>query len=124
MGTPRVTACRFQDMIPVGVGGPCPDSEAFSKKGWGWGAVGRRSRWIILGSRCLCSAGSSFLTRFVRRLVRGDQIPEDIVQQTMLKALANADQFHFESAVTMANFYRDQRGASGLPLLLEVARFR
>jgi RNA polymerase sigma-70 factor, ECF subfamily len=39
------------------------------------------------------------LTRVVRALVRGDQMAEDIVQQTVLKALMNADQFRFESAL-------------------------
>jgi RNA polymerase sigma-70 factor (ECF subfamily) len=40
-----------------------------------------------------------FLTRVVRSLVRGDQMAEDIVQQTVLRALTNADQFRFESAL-------------------------
>jgi RNA polymerase sigma-70 factor (ECF subfamily) len=39
------------------------------------------------------------LTRVVRALVRGDQMADDIVQQTVLKALMNADQFRFESAL-------------------------
>ncbi len=39
------------------------------------------------------------LTRVVRGLVRGDQMADDIVQQTVLKALTNADQFRFESAL-------------------------
>jgi RNA polymerase sigma factor (sigma-70 family) len=37
------------------------------------------------------------LTRVVRALVRRDQMVGDIVQQTVLKALTNADQFRFES---------------------------
>jgi RNA polymerase sigma factor (sigma-70 family) len=41
-----------------------------------------------------------FLTRVVRSLVRGDQMAEDIVQQTILRALTNANQFRFESALT------------------------
>jgi RNA polymerase sigma factor (sigma-70 family) len=41
-----------------------------------------------------------FLIQYVRRLVRGNQIAEDIVQQTILKALMNADQFRFESSLT------------------------
>ncbi|MBV9085194.1 MAG: RNA polymerase sigma factor [Acidobacteriaceae bacterium] len=41
-----------------------------------------------------------FLTRVVRSLVRGDQIADDMVQQTILKALMNADQFRSESALT------------------------
>jgi len=32
--------------------------------------------------------------------MRGDQMAEDVVQQTVLKALTNADQFRFESALT------------------------
>lgn len=39
------------------------------------------------------------LTRVIRGLVRGDQMADDIVQQTVLKALTNADQFRFESAL-------------------------
>jgi RNA polymerase sigma-70 factor (ECF subfamily) len=41
-----------------------------------------------------------FLTRVGRSLVRGDEMAEDIVQQTVLRALTNADQFRFESALT------------------------
>ena len=41
-----------------------------------------------------------FLSRVVRSHVRGDQIAEDIVQQTVLKALTSADQFGSESALT------------------------
>jgi RNA polymerase sigma factor (sigma-70 family) len=40
-----------------------------------------------------------FLTRVVRSLVRGQQMAEDIVQQTVLRALTNADQFRFESTL-------------------------
>jgi RNA polymerase sigma-70 factor (ECF subfamily) len=40
-----------------------------------------------------------YLTRIVRKVVRGDQMAEDIVQETVLKALTNADQFRFESAL-------------------------
>jgi RNA polymerase sigma factor (sigma-70 family) len=40
-----------------------------------------------------------FLTRFVSGAMRGDQNAEDIVQQTVLKALTNADQFRFESSL-------------------------
>jgi RNA polymerase sigma-70 factor (ECF subfamily) len=40
-----------------------------------------------------------FLTRVVCSRMRGDQMAEDIVQQTVLKALANADQFRFKSAL-------------------------
>ena len=40
-----------------------------------------------------------FLTRFVARVMRGDKSAEDIVQQTVLRALTNADQFRFESSL-------------------------
>jgi RNA polymerase sigma-70 factor, ECF subfamily len=40
-----------------------------------------------------------FLTRFVSGAMRGDQSAEDIVQQTVLKALMNADQFRCESSL-------------------------
>jgi DNA-directed RNA polymerase specialized sigma24 family protein len=40
-----------------------------------------------------------FLTRVVRSLMRGDQNAEDIVQQTVFKALTNADQSRFESSL-------------------------
>jgi RNA polymerase sigma-70 factor, ECF subfamily len=40
-----------------------------------------------------------FLTRTVRRLMHGDQMAEDIVQETVLKALTHADQFRFESTL-------------------------
>jgi RNA polymerase sigma-70 factor, ECF subfamily len=39
------------------------------------------------------------LTRMVRRLMRGDEITEDVVQDTVLKALIHADQFRFESTL-------------------------
>jgi RNA polymerase sigma factor (sigma-70 family) len=40
-----------------------------------------------------------FLTRFVTGAVRGAQNAEDIVQQTVFKALTNANQFRFESSL-------------------------
>lgn len=40
-----------------------------------------------------------YLNRLVRTLTRGDPMTEDIVQQTMLKALVHADQFNFNSTV-------------------------
>ena len=40
-----------------------------------------------------------FLNRLVRRLTGGDPISEDIVQQTMLKALIHSDQFRFQSTL-------------------------
>jgi RNA polymerase sigma-70 factor (ECF subfamily) len=38
-----------------------------------------------------------YLNRFVGTLTRHDPMTEDIVQQTILKALTHADQFHFNS---------------------------
>ena len=40
-----------------------------------------------------------FVTRVVRSVMRGDPSAEDIIQQTVLKALTNADQFRFESSL-------------------------
>ncbi|HWF47146.1 MAG TPA: sigma-70 family RNA polymerase sigma factor [Bryobacteraceae bacterium] len=40
-----------------------------------------------------------FLNRIVRRLTRNDEMADDIVQQTILKALIHAEQFRFESTL-------------------------
>ena len=40
-----------------------------------------------------------YLNRVVGNLTRGDQIAEDVVQQTVLKALTHADQFRSESTL-------------------------
>jgi RNA polymerase sigma-70 factor (ECF subfamily) len=40
-----------------------------------------------------------FLNRVVWGLTRGDEMADDIVQQTILKALLHADQFRFQSTV-------------------------
>jgi RNA polymerase sigma-70 factor (ECF subfamily) len=40
-----------------------------------------------------------YLNRMVRSLTRGDPMTDDIVQQTMLKALVHADQFRFQSTI-------------------------
>jgi len=40
-----------------------------------------------------------FLNRVVRKLTRCEQFAEDMVQQTVLKAITNAHQFRFESAL-------------------------
>lgn len=40
-----------------------------------------------------------YLKRIVCRLTRGGQFADDIVQQTVLKALVHADQFRFESSL-------------------------
>ena len=41
----------------------------------------------------------SYLRRMVRGLTRNDAMTDDIVQETMLKALAHADEFRFESSL-------------------------
>jgi DNA-directed RNA polymerase specialized sigma24 family protein len=41
----------------------------------------------------------SYLNRVVRGVMRSDPMTEDIVQQTMLKALVHADQFRFDSTL-------------------------
>ena len=68
-----------------------------------------------------------FLNRFVRKLTRCDQIAEDMVQQTVLKAITNAHQFRFESALRtwlisiavneVRQVYRSNRWA--VPLITE-----
>jgi RNA polymerase sigma-70 factor (ECF subfamily) len=40
-----------------------------------------------------------FLNRIVRKLTRSDQFADDMVQQTVLKAITNAHQFRFECAL-------------------------
>jgi RNA polymerase sigma-70 factor, ECF subfamily len=40
-----------------------------------------------------------FLNRSIRGIMHGNEAAEDVVQQTVLKALINADQFRFESAL-------------------------
>lgn len=40
-----------------------------------------------------------FLNRVVHRLMHGDEMAQDVVQQTVLKALMHADQFRFESTL-------------------------
>ena len=39
------------------------------------------------------------LNRIVRRLMRGDAMTDDVVQQTVLKALTHVDQFRLESTL-------------------------
>ena len=68
-----------------------------------------------------------FLNRLVRKLTRCDQIAEDMVQQTVLKAINNAHQFRFESALKtwltsiafneVRQVYRSNRRA--VPLITE-----
>jgi RNA polymerase sigma-70 factor (ECF subfamily) len=70
-----------------------------------------------------------FLSRVVRRVTRSDYMAEDIVQQTILKALTNAHQFRFESAlktwlVSIAvnearQAYRDLSRRRAVPLMTE-----
>ena len=40
-----------------------------------------------------------YLNRIIRRMTRSDPMAEDIVQQTMVKALVHADTFLFKSSV-------------------------
>jgi len=70
-----------------------------------------------------------YLTRIVYGLTRGDEMTEDIVQQTVLKALIHADQFRFESALKtwlgsiaineVHQLYRSKSRARVVPLLTE-----
>lgn len=71
----------------------------------------------------------SFLTRTVRMLMRGDQMADDIVQQTVLKALMHADQFRFESSLNtwlvsiaaneIRQAYRNKCRSRAVPLITE-----
>ena len=70
-----------------------------------------------------------FLTRTVRSLVCGDQMAEDIIQQTVLKALTHADQFRFESSLNtwlvsiagneIRQTYRSRSRSRAVPLSTE-----
>lgn len=70
-----------------------------------------------------------FLTRLVQRLMHGDSLAEDVVQQTVLKALLNAGQFRSESSVKtwltsiavneVRAVYRSKWTRSAVPLLIE-----
>jgi hypothetical protein len=59
-----------------------------------------------------------YLKRLVCKLTRGDQIADDIVQQTMLKALIHAHQFRFQPS--LKTWLSGQRGSSSIPV--EVAK--
>lgn len=68
-----------------------------------------------------------FLNRVVRKFTRCDQVADDMVQQTVLKAITNAHQFRFESALKtwlasiavneVRQVYRSNRRA--VPLITE-----
>jgi RNA polymerase sigma-70 factor, ECF subfamily len=70
-----------------------------------------------------------FLNRMVRGLTRGAPIAEDIVQQTVLKALVHADQFRFESTLKtwlasiafneVRQVYRYEQRTRSVPFIIE-----
>jgi RNA polymerase sigma-70 factor, ECF subfamily len=70
-----------------------------------------------------------FLNRIVCSLTRGDQMAEDIVQDTILKALMHADQFRFESTLKtwlgsiavneVRQVYRSSWRTRAVPLITE-----
>jgi RNA polymerase sigma-70 factor (ECF subfamily) len=70
-----------------------------------------------------------YLKRIVRRLTRCDTMTDDIVQQTMLKALVHADQFRFESTLKtwltsiamneLRQVYRSKWRMRSVPLMTE-----
>jgi RNA polymerase sigma-70 factor (ECF subfamily) len=72
-----------------------------------------------------------YLNRMIRSLTRSDPMTEDIVQQTMLKALVHADQFRFESTMKtwltsiamneVRQAYRSKWRARAVPLMTEKA---
>jgi RNA polymerase sigma-70 factor, ECF subfamily len=70
-----------------------------------------------------------YLKRAVDNLTRGDQAAEDIIQQTVLKALMHADQFRFESTLNtwliaiavneIRQVYRSSWRVRAVPLITE-----
>ena len=70
-----------------------------------------------------------YLNRMIRSLTRSDPMTEDIVQQTMLKALVHADQFRFKSTMKtwltsiamneIRQVYRSKWRARAVPLMTE-----
>jgi RNA polymerase sigma-70 factor (ECF subfamily) len=70
-----------------------------------------------------------YLNQMVRSLTRSDPMMEDIVQQTMLKALVHADQFRFESTMKtwltsiamneIRQVYRSKWRMNAVPLMTE-----
>src|SRR5215475_4268710 len=71
------------------------------------------------------------ITRVVRVLMRGDQSAEDVVQQTVIKALTNVDQFRFRSTLKtwltsiaineVRQTYRSGWHKRAVPLMAETA---
>jgi RNA polymerase sigma factor (sigma-70 family) len=71
-----------------------------------------------------------YLNRVVRGLTRNDPITDDIVQQTMLKALVHADQFRFDSTLKtwltaiavneVRQVYRHKWRTRSVPLITEI----
>jgi RNA polymerase sigma-70 factor (ECF subfamily) len=72
----------------------------------------------------------TFLNRIVGSLTRNDPMTDDIVQQTMLKALVHADQFRFESTLKtwltsiaineVRQVYRCKWRIRSVPLITEI----
>jgi RNA polymerase sigma-70 factor, ECF subfamily len=70
-----------------------------------------------------------FLNRMVRGLTRNDPLADDIIQQTVLKALVHADQFRFDSTLRtwltsialneMRQVYRCKWRTHSAPLITE-----
>jgi RNA polymerase sigma-70 factor (ECF subfamily) len=73
-----------------------------------------------------------YLNRMVRSLTRSDPMTEDIVQQTMLKALVHADQFRFGSTMKtwltsiamneVRQVYRSKWRTCAVPLMTETLK--
>jgi RNA polymerase sigma-70 factor (ECF subfamily) len=71
----------------------------------------------------------SYLERIVRSLMRNDPMTEDIVQETILKALVHAERFRFESTLKtwltsiamneVRSFYRCKWRTRSVPLIAE-----
>lgn len=71
----------------------------------------------------------SYLERMVRSLLRNDPMTDDIVQETMLKALVHAERFRFESTLKtwltsiamneVRSFYRCKWRTRSVPLIAE-----
>jgi DNA-directed RNA polymerase specialized sigma24 family protein len=70
-----------------------------------------------------------YLKRAVYNLTRGDQVAENIIQQTVRKALMHADQFRFDSTLNtwliaiavneIRQVYRSSWRARAVPLITE-----
>src|SRR5579884_1265894 len=75
-----------------------------------------------------------FLSRIILRMTRGDQVAEDIVQETIFKALVHADQFRYESTLRtwlgaiaineVHQAYRSKWRTRTVPLITEAAELQ